>query len=165
MEDDLDEIAEGERDSKPWLRAFYFGDLTAQDGRYGPYLKKGSDTRSLGSHEELATVDLERALELFRQPKSRRGARAPAALAELGVDPRTQLPLVIKSGRFGPYVTDGTVNATIPKGRDPETVTLEQAVELIAAREEKLRDQGKDPRAAGAKSSGGKGGRKKKPSS
>ncbi|HVS15494.1 MAG TPA: type I DNA topoisomerase [Thermoanaerobaculia bacterium] len=139
--------------------------ITAQDGRYGPYLKRGSDTRSLASHEELATVDLERALELFRQPKARRGARAQSNLSALGVDPRTQLELVVKSGRFGPYVTDGTVNASLPKGRDPETLTLEQACELIAAREQKLRDQGKDPRAAGGKASRGKGRRKKKTSS
>ena len=133
--------------------------ITVQDGRYGPYVKRGSDTRSLSSHEELATIDLDRAVELFRQPKTRRGARAQSNLAELGTDPRTELPLVVKSGRFGPYVTDGTVNASVPKAMDPEKLTLEQGAELIAAREQKLRDQGKDPR--GGEKSGKRPARKK----
>jgi len=143
--------------------------ITVQDGRYGPYVKRGSDTRSLASHEDLATIDLEGALALFRQPKSRRGARTPANLAELGTDPRTELPLVVKSGRFGPYVTDGTVNASLPKSMDPAQLTLEQGAELIAAREQKLRDQGKDPRAKGkgaktkgSKATGGKRAARKK---
>ena len=122
-------------------------EITAQDGRYGPYLKMGSDTRSLGDHDKLATVSLDEAVELFNQPKARRGAASTAVIAELGQHPQNQAPVQVKNGRFGPYVTDGVVNATVPKGRDAASVTLEAALELLAAREQKLRDQGKDPRA------------------
>ncbi len=120
--------------------------ITAQDGRFGPYLKMGSDSRSLPDHEKLATVTLDEAVKIFAQPKGRRG-QAQAPLAELGKHPGTELDLVVKNGRFGPYVTDGVVNASLPKGKDPKSLTLEEAVELIAAREQRMRDQGKDPRA------------------
>ena len=120
--------------------------ITAQDGRYGPYLKMGTDTRSLANHEELATIDLAGAVALFKQPKQRRQAKS-AVLADLGNHPEGGSQIQIKNGRFGPYVTDGVVNASVPKGTDPESVTLERAVELLQAREEKLRAQGKDPRA------------------
>ncbi len=120
--------------------------ITAQDGRFGPYLKMGSETRSLENHEALASVTLEAAVEAFSKPKAGRG-RGIQTLKELGTHPDTKLELSIKSGRFGPYVTDGTVNASVPKGKDPEGVTLDDAVELIARREAKLRAQGKDPRA------------------
>ena len=122
--------------------------ITAQDGRYGPYLKMGDESRSLTDHGKLESVTLEEALEAFKQPKGRRGSSAAAAvMAELGQHPQRGDSIQVKSGRYGPYVTDGTVNATIPKGKDPASVTLEEAVELLARREEKLRDQGKDPRA------------------
>ncbi len=120
--------------------------ITAQDGRFGPYLKMGSETRSLENHDALASVTLEAAVEAFSKPKAGR-ARGIQTLKELGTHPDTKLELSIKSGRFGPYVTDGTVNASVPKGKDPEGVTLDDAVELIARREAKLRAQGKDPRA------------------
>ena len=83
----------------------------------------------------------------LKEPKRSRGGGAKSAVADLGAHPASGLAIQVKAGRFGPYVTDGTVNATIPKGTDPESVTLEQAVELLANREDKLRAQGKDPRA------------------
>jgi DNA topoisomerase-1 len=125
--------------------------ITAQDGKFGPYLKAGKETRSLENHEQLATITLEEAIALLRQPKRGRRTTSNTVMAELGTHPDTELPLQVKNGRFGPYVTDGVVNATIPKGQDPEKVTFEKAVELIAAREDKLRSQGKDPRAPKAK--------------
>ncbi len=120
--------------------------ITAQDGRFGPYLKKGSETRSLPDHRALASITLEGALEAFKKPKGGR-TRGTQTLKDLGTHPETGLDLVIKTGRFGPYITDGTVNASVPKGTDPESVTLDDAVALIAKREAKLRAQGKDPRA------------------
>ena len=120
--------------------------VTVQDGRYGPYVRCGKESRSLEGHEQLATATLEQALELLRQPKRRRGA-STSVLKELGEHPATGLGLTVRRGRFGPYVTDGQVNATVPKEKDPEGIGLEEAVELLAAREAKLRDQGKDPRA------------------
>ena len=119
--------------------------VTVQDGRFGPYVRCGKESRSLEGHEQLATLTLDEALALLRQPKRRRGASS--VLKELGEHPRSGLDLSIKTGRFGPYVTDGQVNATVPKGRDPQEVGLEEAVELLAAREAKLVAQGKDPRA------------------
>ena len=120
--------------------------ITALDGRYGPYVKMGHESRSLPDHDKLASITLEEALELLKQPSGRGRGRSGMVLAELGVHPTSAAPIQVKSGRYGPYVTDGEVNATIPKEREPEEVTLEQALELIAAREQKMRDEGKDPR-------------------
>lgn len=120
--------------------------VTVQDGRFGPYVRSGKESRSLERHEQLATVTLEEALGILRQPKRRRGA-STSVLKELGEHPGNGLALSVKKGRFGPYVTDGQVNATVPKGRDPMEVGVEDAVELLAAREAKLKAQGKDPRA------------------
>ena len=107
----------------------------AHNGRFGPYLKRGTDTRSLTSEEQLLTVDLDEALALFAQPKTRRGrGTAAAPLRELGADPDTGLPMVLREGRFGPYVTDGTTNASLRKGDDVETITVERAAELLAER-------------------------------
>ncbi len=125
--------------------------ITVQDGRFGPYAKMGSDTRSLPNHEALETLTLDEAVELFKQPKGRGRRAAQTVVADLGKHPQREEQIQVKSGRYGPYVTDGRVNATIPKGKDPAQVTLEEAVELIAAREQKLRDQGKDPRAPKSK--------------
>jgi DNA topoisomerase-1 len=111
--------------------------VTAQNGRYGPYLKKGSDSRSLEAEEQLFTVTLEQARELFAQPKPRgRAGRAAAAppLAELGDDPASGKPIVLREGRFGPYVTDGETNASLRKGDTPESITVQRAVELLAER-------------------------------
>jgi DNA topoisomerase-1 len=109
-------------------------EVTAQNGRYGPYLKKGSDTRSLGSEEALFTVTLAEAEVLFSQPKQRRGRVAKPPLAELGPHPDTGAPIRVLDGRYGPYVTDGTVNASVPRGTDPESITAEHAVELLRER-------------------------------
>lgn len=121
--------------------------VTVQDGKFGPYVKAGEETRSLASHEQLRTITLAEALELLRQPKARTSRSKPQVMVELGVHPTSGAVLQIKSGRFGPFVTDGVVNASVPKGIDPKTVTVERAIELLAAREEKLRAQGVDPRA------------------
>jgi len=121
--------------------------ITAQDGRYGPYLKAGSETRSLDNQEQLATITLDEAVAKLKEPKKGRGRGAAAVIADLGAHPESGDAIQVKTGRFGPYVTDGTVNATVPKGTDPEKVDLEQGLELLAKREAKLRAQGKDPRA------------------
>ena len=113
-------------------------DITAQNGRYGPYLKKGTDSRSLETEEQIFTVTLEQALEIFAQPKRRRGqAAARGPLRELGEDPATGKLVVIKDGRFGPYFTDGETNVTLRRGDDPATVTPERAFELLAEKRAK----------------------------
>jgi DNA topoisomerase-1 len=111
--------------------------VTVQNGRYGPYAKKGKDSRSLDSEEQLFTFTIDEARELFAQPKQRgRAARAAAAppLRELGEDPASGKPIVVREGRFGPYVTDGETNASLRKGDAPESITLQRAVELLAER-------------------------------
>jgi DNA topoisomerase I len=111
-------------------------EITAQNGRYGPYLKKGTDSRSLTSEEQLFTVTLDEALEIYKQPKQRgrRTAAATPPLRELGTDGATGKPIVIKDGRFGPYVTDGETNASLRKGDAVESITDERASELLAER-------------------------------
>jgi DNA topoisomerase-1 len=102
-------------------------------GRYGPYARRGTDTRSLPSPEVLFTLTLEESRALFAQPKSfRRGQAAP--IRELGPHPASQAPVRLMSGRYGPYVTDGTVNASLPRGASPEALTMEEAVALLAER-------------------------------
>ncbi len=109
-------------------------DVVAHNGRFGPYLKRGADTRSLTSEDQLLTVTLEEARALFAQPKQRRGRTAAAPLRELGADPTTNLPVVVKEGRFGPYVTDGTTNASLRKGDVVESIDMDRASELLAER-------------------------------
>jgi DNA topoisomerase-1 len=109
-------------------------DVVAHNGKFGPYLKRGSDTRSLTSEDQILTVTLPEAQALFAQPKQRRGRTAAAPLRELGADPSTQLPIVVKEGRFGPYVTDGTTNASLRKGDAVESITVERASEMLADR-------------------------------
>ncbi len=110
-------------------------EILAANGRFGPYLKRGTDTRSLASEEQLLTVTLDEALALFAQPKTRRARGTTSEpLRELGPDPETGMPVVVREGRFGPYVTDGTTNASLRKGDDPATVTIERAAELLAER-------------------------------
>jgi DNA topoisomerase-1 len=113
-------------------------EITAQNGRYGPYLKKGTDSRSLTSEEQLFTVELDEALKIYAQPKQR-GRRTSTAppLRELGNDPATGKPMVIKDGRFGPYVTEGETNASLRKGDSVEEITDERAAELLAERRAK----------------------------
>ncbi|TCK59626.1 type I DNA topoisomerase [Curtobacterium sp. PhB136] len=107
-------------------------EITAQNGRYGPYLKKGTDTRTLPSEDAIFDVDLAGALELFAQPKYGAKRAASAALKEFEADPVSGKPIKVKDGRFGPYVTDGETNATIPRGEEVETVDFERAVQLLA---------------------------------
>jgi DNA topoisomerase-1 len=109
-------------------------EIVALNGRYGPYLKKGTDSRSLENEEQLFTVTLEEALKIFAEPKRRRGQSAAGPLKELGVDPLTEKPIVIKEGRFGPYCTDGETNASVPRAESVEEMTLERASELLAER-------------------------------
>src|SRR5262244_98262 len=109
--------------------------VTAQNGRYGPYVKRGSDSRSLDSEDQLFSLSLAEAKEMFAQPKARgRGRVATPPLRELGEDPSSSRPIVIKDGRFGPYVTDGETNASLRKADSVESVTLQRAVELLAER-------------------------------
>ena len=110
--------------------------VTAQNGRYGPYVKKGTDSRSLESEDQLFTLTLAEAKDLFSQPKARGRARGAATppLREMGEDPDTGKPMVVKNGRFGPYVTDGETNASLRKGDDVETLTVQRAAELLAER-------------------------------
>jgi DNA topoisomerase-1 len=113
-------------------------EVTAQNGRYGPYVKKDTESRSLESEEQLFTISLEDALERLAKPKERRGrGQAKPPLRELGADPVSGKPVVLKEGRFGPYVTDGETNASLRRGDDPETVTIERAAELLADRRSK----------------------------
>jgi DNA topoisomerase-1 len=115
----------GESDGEP---------ITAQNGRYGPYLKKGNDSRSLENEAQIFAVTLPEAEAIFAQPK-RRGGRTKPPIAELGPHPDSGALVRVLDGRFGPYVTDGTINATVPRGVEPAEVTLEQAVDLLRERE------------------------------
>ncbi|MFF7843164.1 type I DNA topoisomerase [Streptomyces ossamyceticus] len=112
-------------------------EITAQNGRYGPYLKKGTDSRSLQTEDQLFTITLEEALEIYSQPKQRGRAAAKPPLKELGADPVSGKPVVVKDGRFGPYVTDGETNATLRSGDSVETITPERGFELLAEKRAK----------------------------
>jgi len=110
-------------------------EITAQNGRYGPYLKRGTDSRSLATEEQMFTITLDEALKIYAEPKrrGRQGAATPP-LRELGHDPVSEKPMVIKDGRFGPYVTDGETNASLRKGDDVLSITDARASELLADR-------------------------------
>ncbi len=113
-------------------------EIVVANGRYGPFIKKDSETRSLESEEQLLTLTVEEAETILAQPKQRRGRGAPKPpLKELGPDPQSGKPLVVKDGRFGPYVTDGETNASLRRGDTPEGLTFERAVELLAERRAK----------------------------
>jgi DNA topoisomerase-1 len=125
-------------------------EITVQNGRFGPYVKKGNDSRSLDNEEQLFSVTLDDALRVLAEPKRRRGqAAARGPLRELGPDPDSGRPVVVKDGRFGPYVTDGETNASLRKGDMVDTLTLERATELLAER-----------RAAGPPAKRGRGAKK-----
>jgi len=109
-------------------------EITAQNGRYGPYLKKGADSRSLATEEQLFEITLDEALRIYSEPKRRGRAAAAPPLRELGPDSVSEKPMVIKDGRFGPYVTDGETNASLRKGDDVASITPERAMELLADR-------------------------------
>jgi DNA topoisomerase-1 len=113
-------------------------EITAQNGRYGPYVKKGKESRSLETEEQLFTVTLEDALKLLAQPKQygRRRSAAAGPLRELGEDPVSGRPVVVRDGRYGPYVTDGETNASLRRGDTVEEVTIERAAELLQLRRE-----------------------------
>jgi len=130
-------------------------EITAQNGRYGPYLKKGTDSRSIETEEQLLTLTEAEARAIYAQPKTygRRAAAAP--LKELGEDPVSKKPIVVKDGRFGPYVTDGEHNASLRKDDDVATITPERAHELLAER------RAKAPAKKGAKKSAKKSPAKK----
>ncbi|MFF1543804.1 type I DNA topoisomerase [Streptomyces sp. NPDC058291] len=112
-------------------------EITAQNGRYGPYLKKGTDSRSLQTEDQLFTITLEEALEIYSQPKQRGRAAAKPPLKELGADPVSGKPVVVKDGRFGPYVTDGETNATLRSGDSVEEISPERGYELLAEKRAK----------------------------
>lgn len=107
-------------------------EITAQNGRFGPYLKKGADSRSLESESQIFDVTLDQALEIYAQPKYGAGRRASSALAEFEADPVSGKPIRIRDGRFGAYVTDGETNVTIPRGQTVEDITFEVAVQMLA---------------------------------
>ena len=113
-------------------------EIIALNGRYGPYIQRGSDRRSLESEDQLFTLTVDEALQLLAEPPRRRGQRAAAALKELGPDPVSGKSVTVRTGRYGPYVTDGEVNASLRQGDSPETITIERAAELLAARRERI---------------------------
>jgi DNA topoisomerase I len=124
-------------------------EITAQNGRYGPYLKKGNDSRSLDTEDQLFDITLDQALAVYAQPKQRGRRAAAAPLRELGADPISGHPVVVREGRFGAYVTDGETNATLRKADSVETVTIERAAELLAEK----RAKGPAPRKRAARKS------------
>ncbi|MEU9498680.1 type I DNA topoisomerase [Streptomyces sp. NPDC048196] len=131
-------------------------EITAQNGRYGPYLKKGTDSRSLESEEQLFTITLEQALAIYAQPKQRGRAAAKPPLKELGTDPVSGKPVVVKDGRFGAYVTDGETNATLRRDDDVETITPERGYELLAEKRAKGPAKKKTAKKAPAKKTAAK---------
>lgn len=119
-------------------------EITIQNGRFGPYIKCGTESRTIPADESPFSVTLERAIELLKQPRTRgRASNQPKTLKDLGKHPRSGESVTIKSGRYGPYVTDGTTNASLPQGAEPEALTMEQAVELMDARAAKGPSKGR----------------------
>ena len=113
-------------------------EIVALNGRYGPYIQRGSDRRSLESEDQLFTVTVDEALRLLAEPPRRRGQQAAGPLKELGPDPVSGKPVTVRNGRYGPYVTDGDVNASLRQGDSPETIDIERAAELLAARRDRV---------------------------
>jgi DNA topoisomerase-1 len=109
-------------------------EITVQNGRYGPYLKRGADSRTLTSEDQLFTITLDEASEIYKQPKVRRRGVAKSPIKDLGVDSETKRQIIVKDGRFGAYVTDGETNATLRRGDTVEAMTIERAQELLAGR-------------------------------
>ena len=108
--------------------------ITVQNGRYGPYMTHGTDSRTLTSEDQLFDITLDQAIELYKQPKVRRRGVAKPPLKDLGIDPASQKPVLVKDGRFGIYITDGETNATLRRGDTVEFLTLERGLELLAGR-------------------------------
>ncbi len=113
-------------------------DIVALNGRYGPYIQRGSDRRSLESEEQLFTLTVDEALKLLAEPPRRRGQRSAEPLKELGPDPVSGKTVTVRNGRYGPYVTDGEVNASLRQGDSPETIDIDRAAELLAARRDRV---------------------------
>ena len=109
-------------------------EITVQNGRYGPYLKKGNDSRTIASEDLIFAITLDEALAIYAQPKQRGRRAAAPPMRDLGIDPSTNMPVVIKEGRFGPYITDGETNATVPSSADPMTLSVDRAFDLLAAK-------------------------------
>jgi len=108
--------------------------ITVQNGRYGPYMTHGTDSRTLTSEDQLFAITLDEAIELYKQPKVRRRGVAKPPLKDLGIDPASQKQVLVKDGRFGIYITDGETNATLRRGDTVEFLTLERGLELLAGR-------------------------------
>jgi DNA topoisomerase-1 len=121
-------------------------EITVQNGRYGPYLKAGADSRTLTSEEQLFSINLDEALEIYSKPKERRRGVAKPPLKELGIDPGSEKQVIIKDGRFGMYVTDGETNATLRRGDTLEAMTLERGLELLAGRRAWEAENGPSPK-------------------
>jgi DNA topoisomerase-1 len=121
-------------------------EITVQNGRYGPYLKAGADSRTLTSEDQLFSINLDEALEVYSKPKERRRGVAKPPLKELGVDPGSEKQVIIKDGRFGMYVTDGETNATLRRGDTLEAMTLERGLELLAGRRAWEAENGPSPK-------------------
>src|SRR4029079_12433732 len=125
-------------------------EIVIANGRYGPYIKKGKETRSLTDEEQLFTIGRDEAEALLAQPKKRRGrGQAKPPLKDLGADPGTGRSIVVKEGRFGPYVTAGETNASLRRGDEPEGLTMDRALELLAERRAKGPAPKRARRAAG----------------
>src|SRR5262245_62429654 len=140
-------------------------EIVALNGRYGPYVKKGDDTRSLATEDELFTVTGDAAVALFAEPKRRGRQAAAAPLRELGADAVSGKPMVVKDGRYGPYVTDGETNASL-RSRDGDTVeglTAERASELLQARRDAGPTQRRGRKAAAKKAPAKKAAARKTP--
>ncbi len=121
-------------------------EITIQNGRYGPYLKAGADSRTLTSEDQLFSLSLDEALEIYSKPKERRRGVAKPPLKELGKDPATERDVIVKDGRFGMYVTDGETNATLRRGDTLEALTIERALELLAGRRAWEAENGPSPK-------------------
>jgi DNA topoisomerase-1 len=133
-------------------------EILVANGRFGPYVKCGSESRSIPADESPLDLTLERALELLKQPRANaRASNQPKTLKEIGKNPETNAPIQLKSGRYGPYVTDGTTNASLQQGADPEALTLDEALALLKARADRgpAKKRARTKRAPAAKSSGG----------
>jgi len=121
--------------------------ITVQNGRYGPYMTHGTDSRTLSSEDQIFSITMEEAIEIYKQPKVRRRGVAKPPLKDLGIDPTSQKPVLVKDGRFGIYVTDGETNATLRRGDTVEFLTLERGMELLAGRRAWEAENGTTPKA------------------
>ncbi|MFA7324746.1 MAG: DNA topoisomerase, partial [Candidatus Nanopelagicales bacterium] len=127
-------------------------EITVQNGRYGPYLMRGTDSRSIEGEAQIFTITLEQALALYAQPKQRRGrGQAAGPLREIGADPTTGMHIVVRDGRFGPYVTDGVSNASLRTADDPMTISVERASDLLSERRAKEALEGPPAKKAAAR--------------